>query len=266
MKKVQNWKKARKISALAGGIVMALGLQSAQAQDAAISYNTHVAKILNENCVVCHQAGGIGPMQLSTYEQVRPWAPLIQMRVANREMPPYAYDHGIGIQDLQADWRLDQDEIDTVVAWVNAGSPLGDPDIVPPSPEIRDAKEWNFAAQFGQPDLIIPSTPLDIPANGNDMWSKEYVASGLTEDRCIKAIQVKPRGDAAAVVHHANSSVYTENEFGELERYGQLTEYAMGKWGEVPSDGVCRTLPANSQVLWDIHMFPGGVGATAEAR
>ncbi len=266
MKTVQSWKKMRKISMLAGSAVCALSLQAAQAQDDQITYNTHVAKILNENCVVCHQAGGIGPMQLTTFEQVRPWAPLIQMRVANKEMPPYAYDHGIGIQDLQADWRLDQDEIDTVVAWVNAGSPLGDADIVPPVAEVRDVDAWNFAPQFGEPNLIIASTPLDIPANGNDMWSKEYVPSGLAADRCIKAIQVKPRGDARAVVHHANSSVFVENEFGELERYGQLTEYAMGKWGEVPSEGVCRTLPANSQVLWDIHMFPGGVGATAQGE
>ena len=227
------------------------------------TYNQEVAAIINDNCVVCHQPGGIGPMSFETYDQVRPWAPLIQMRVANREMPPYAYDHGVGIQELQADWRLEQDEIDTVVAWVNAGAPMGDADIIPPAPVVRDAAAWNFAPQFGEPNLIIASTPLDIPANGNDMWSKEYTPSGLTEDRCIKAIQVKPRGDAAAVVHHANSSVFVENEFGELERYGQLTEYAMGKWGEVPSDGVCRTLPADSQVLWDIHMFPGGVGATA---
>lgn len=266
MKAVQNWKKVRKISVLAGSVACAFGLQAAQAQDDQVTYNTHVAKILNENCVVCHQAGGVGPMQLTTYDQVRPWAPLIQLRVANRQMPPYAYDHGIGIQELQADWRLDQDEIDTVVAWVNAGSPMGDADITPPAAEVRDVSQWNFEPQFGAPNLIIASTPLDIPASGNDLWSKEYVAAGLTEDRCIKAIQVKPRGDAAAVVHHANSSVWVEDEFGELERYGQLTEYAMGKWGEVPSDGVCRTLPANSQVLWDIHMFPGGVGATAQGE
>ncbi|MBT6057055.1 MAG: cytochrome c, partial [Gammaproteobacteria bacterium] len=116
MKKVQSWKK---VSTVAGGVLLALGMQTAQAQDDEVTYNTHVAKILNENCVVCHQEGGIGPMQLSTFEQVRPWAPLIQLRVAQREMPPYAYDHGIGIQDLQAGWRLDQEEIDTVVAWVN---------------------------------------------------------------------------------------------------------------------------------------------------
>ena len=94
------------------------------------TYTSEVADIINDNCVVCHRAGGIGPMSFETYEQVRPWAPLIQMRVANREMPPYAYDHGIGIQDLQGDWRLSQNDIDTVVAWVNAGAQYGDADII----------------------------------------------------------------------------------------------------------------------------------------
>ena len=67
------------------------------AQSDEVTYNTHVAQIINENCVVCHREGGIGPMQFENYDQVRPWAPLIQLKVANREMPPYAYDHGIGI-------------------------------------------------------------------------------------------------------------------------------------------------------------------------
>lgn len=234
---------------------------SAQAQD--ITYNSHVAEIINENCVVCHREGGIGPMQFETYDQVRPWAPLIQLKVANREMPPYAYDQHIGLQDLKGDWRLAQEEIDTIVAWVNQGSPLGDVDIVPPAPDLPDPDAWNFAADFGDPDLIIPSVAIDIPANGNDLWSKHFVDPGLTEDRCIKAVQVKPRGDAKAVVHHANSAVYILDENGEPQRQGQLTEYAMGKWGELMPDGVCRTLPADALVRWDIHMFPGGVGATA---
>jgi hypothetical protein len=225
---------------------------------AAQTYTDEVAKIINNNCVVCHRAGGIGPMSFETYEQVRPWAPLIQMRVANREMPPYAYDHGIGIQDLQGDWRLSQDEIDTVVAWVNSGAPYGDADIVVQSADLRDPDAWNFEGDFGPPDAVIPSVAIDIPANGNDLWHKHLVPSGLTEDRCIKAVQVKPRGDAKAVVHHANSSIITAEG-----REGMLTEYAMGKWGEIVPEGVCRTLPANAQVSWDIHMFPGGLGAMA---
>ncbi len=227
------------------------------------TYTGEVGQILNENCVTCHREGGIGPMQFESFEQIRPWAPLIALRVANREMPPYAYDQHIGIQDLQGDWRLDQDEIDTIVSWVEAGAPLGDADVPVPQPDLPEPDAWTFAAEFGEPDLVIPSLPYDIPAQGNDLWSNEYVASGLTEDRCIKAVQVKPRGDAAAVVHHANSSVWLPDENGELQRYGQLTEYAMGKWGEIPGDGVCRTIPANSTIQWSIHMFPGGVGATA---
>lgn len=238
---------------------------SAQSADELV-YNGEIGQIINENCVVCHQEGGIGPMQFETYEQIRPWAPLIQYKVANREMPPYAYDEHIGIQDLIGDWRLEQEEIDKIVAWVDAGSPMGDPENALPPPDLKDPNEWNFAAELGQPDLIIPSVPMDIPSTGNDLWNRHYVASGLTVDRCIKAVQVKPRGDAQAVVHHANSSVEVPNDQGERERYGMLTEYAMGKWGEMVPDGVCRTLPARSEILWNIHMFPGGVGATAQGE
>ena len=256
----------QKSLSLALSTFLILGFSLVQAQETEITYNTHVAQIINENCVTCHQEGGIGPMQFENYDQVRPWAPLIQLKVANREMPPYAYDHGIGIQDLQGDWRLSQEQIDTIVDWVSNGSPLGPADIVPPMPDLKDPGVWNFASELGQPDLIVPSVSMDIPANGNDLWSKHFVDPGITQDRCIKAVQVKPRGDASAVVHHANSDVYIPDDTGELVEYGQLTEYAMGKWGELMPEGVCRTIPANAMVYWNIHLFPGGVGATAQGE
>jgi len=227
-----------------------------------ITYSKDVANIINENCVVCHRSGGIGPMALTSYDQVHPWAPLIQMKVANREMPPYAYDHDIGVQDLQADWRLSQEEIDTVVAWVNQGSPAGNLDEMPAPPVLRGLDDWNFSAQFGEPDVVLSSNPIDVPASGNDLWDKHFVDSGITENRCIKALQVKPRGDAKTVVHHANTYFAEVDENGNVERK-PVTEYAMGKWGEVVPEGVCRTAFANSMVQWDIHMFPGGLGATA---
>ena len=222
------------------------------------TYTAEVADIINENCVVCHRQGGIGPMSFETYEQVRPWAPLIAMKVASREMPPYAYDHGIGIQDLQGDWRLAQQDIDSIVEWVNSGSKYGNPDTLVASPDLGDTEAWSFEGDFGAPDAIIPSVAIDIPANGNDLWHKHLVPTGLTEDRCIKAVQVKPRGEAKAVVHHANSNVVIDGG-----REGMLTEYAMGKWGEIVPEGVCRILPGNAEIRWDIHMFPGGLGAMA---
>ena len=237
------------IAALAALLPLVLSAQT---------YTNEVAAIINDNCVVCHRAGGIGPMSFETYEQVRPWAPLISLKVMKREMPPYAYDHGIGIQDLQGDWRLSQKDIDTVVEWVDTGASYGDPDKVVQPVNLRDPEAWSFEEDFGAPDAIIASVAIDIPASGNDLWHKHNVPTGLSEDRCIKAVQVKPRGDAKSVVHHANSSIITEGG-----RQGMLTEYAMGKWGEIVPEGVCRTIPANAEVAWDIHMFPGGLGAMA---
>ena len=99
-------------------------------------------------------------MSFETYEQVRPWAPLIAMKVASREMPPYAYDHGIGIQDLQGDWRLAQQDIDSIVEWVNSGSKYGNPDTLVAAPDLGDTEAWSFEGDFGAPDAIIPSVAI----------------------------------------------------------------------------------------------------------
>lgn len=248
-------------------LVTFLGLpQTVLAQGAAhegeLTYAGDVARIINENCVVCHREGGIGPMQLTNYEQVRPWAPLIQLKVANREMPPYSYDQHLGIQDLQGDWRLSQDDIDTITAWVNQGSLSGDLNEMPPMPDLPDLADWNFEPQFGEPDLVLASNPIDVPANGNDLWDKHFIETGLTSARCIKAVQVKPRGDAKTVVHHANTYFAEIDEQGNVTRR-PLTEYAMGKWGEIIPEGVCRTAQSDILVQWDIHLYPGGVGGAA---
>jgi hypothetical protein len=251
-------------------LVIAIGVSAqSRAQSVpheAITYNGNVAAIINGHCVVCHREGGIAPMQLTSYEAVRPWAPLIGYRVGHREMPPYAYDQGIGIQHLVGDWRLKQEDIDTVLAWVDQGAPLGNPDVVPTPPHIPNLDDWNFSEELGPPDLVLESEPIDIPAVGNDMWHRPYTLTGLNDDRCIKAMQVKPQGAAKAVVHHANSTVEIPKEDGSYERFSQLTEYAMGKWGERMPEGVCRKLPANGRIAWDIHMYPGGLGAMAPGK
>ncbi len=46
----------------------------ASSSDAALTYSADVASIIQENCTVCHRAGGIAPMELVTYENVRMYA------------------------------------------------------------------------------------------------------------------------------------------------------------------------------------------------
>ena len=238
----------------------------ASSNDADVTYSADVASIIQENCTVCHRAGGIGPMELVTYENVRMYAPLIKNKVANRTMPPYYYDNDIGIQDLKEDWRLSDEDINSIVAWVDQGTPLGNADEIPEL-DLLDTNDWSLSALFGQPDLLASSTPIDVPAAGLDMWHSPIVEiQGLPEgeERCVKALQVKPRGVAKTVVHHANSTFQLIQDDGSFEASGdRATEYAMGKLGEIIPDGVCRVIPADAYIRWSIHLYPGGLGATA---
>ncbi len=244
------------LPALALGLTLALSTPAA-AQDGPV-FAPDIAVILQENCQVCHQPGAIAPMSFLSYEEVRPWAPIIKEKVVSQEMPPYHYDTNVGIQELKSDARLSADEISTIVAWVDAGAPQGDPADMPPPVVWPDAAEWRMAERFGQPDIVIPSDPYDIPAVGGDAWWQPMVETGITEERCIMAIETKPSVPGRASTHHANSQFMVQNEDGEWETFARLSEYALGKLGEIIPEGSCRKAPVDSRVTWDIHYYPMG--------
>jgi hypothetical protein len=222
------------------------------------TYAREVSRIIQDNCQICHQPGQIGPMSFTTYEEVQPWAPLIRMRVADREMPPYQYDADIGVQHLKGDWRMSDEDINTIIAWVDAGAPLGNPEELPPSREFAPIGEWRLAAELGPPDHTIKSSAWDVPATGQDLWWEPEVDAGLTESRCIKAVETLPSAAAHGSTHHANSHFVVQDEDGEWVRGDRLSEFAFGKLGEMVPDGACRRVPANSKVGWSIHYYPDG--------
>ena len=194
-------------------------------------------------------------MSLLSYQDARRWASRIKTQVVNRDMPPYQYDTDVGIQDLKYDPRLSEEDIATVVAWVDGGAVEGNPADMPPPVEWPDPAEFRLAEQFGPPDVIVKSEPYDIPAVGQDRWWQPVVETGINTTRCIRAIETKPSVAGRAVTHHANSSW----RGGDAGLGGQLSEYALGKIGEIIPEGACRTAPANGQVAFDIHYWPNGV-------
>src|SRR5437762_3478122 len=114
-------------------------LVAAAAAAAPVTFNRDVAPIFYARCVSCHRAGQAAPMALMTYEDARPWARAIKARVANREMPPWLADPKFS-RELAHDPRLTDAQIDTVVAWVDAGAPRGTGE-PPPPPLLHD--EWH---------------------------------------------------------------------------------------------------------------------------
>ena len=115
------------VTALAAVLLALPGAASAGAEDTAPTFTRDVAPIFQQKCQACHRAGYIAPMSLVTYAESRPWARSIKTRVQTRQMPPWHIDKSVGIQDFENDRSLTDIEIDTIVRWVDAGAPRGNP-------------------------------------------------------------------------------------------------------------------------------------------
>jgi len=267
---MQDYSVIRAASRIAAGAfvaVMAAGFAtgvSAQAQfastaadDEAVTFYADVLPVIQQNCQSCHQEGAIGPMPLMTYQDARRWSRRIRDMVVNREMPPYQYDVDFGVQALKYDPRLSEEDIHTISAWVEQGMPEGNTADAPPPMTWPDPGQFRLADRFGPPDVIVRSTPYSVPAEGQDRWWQPVVDAGISEDRCIRAIETKPSVAGRAVTHHANSNWVGGSGTGGLG--GMLSEYALGKIGEIIPEGACRTAPGGGQVRFDIHYWPNGV-------
>ena len=260
---------------LAGAVVLAF-TGSARAQQPAPTFTKDIAPIFQEKCEACHRPDSIAPMALRTYEETRPWARSIKTRVAARQMPPWHIDKGVGIQQFKNDRSLSDQQVDTIVRWVDAGAPKGDAKDMPPAKDWGNEQAWNFAPMFGQtePDLIIKSTPYTVAARGQDSWWKPTVEIPLTEPRWVRAIEVRPHTiKGRRVTHHAVAYLQQDESnnptatvvpqlggggFGPLSASGVFMEWAVGKQGEVMRPESGKLLLPGSSIHWDIHYSSAG--------
>ena len=226
----------------------------ARAQD--VTYANDVAPILWEHCVTCHREGGVAPMSLLSYEDARSYAPLIKPKIVSREMPPWHMDRSMGIQDFKNDPSLSDDEIATIVRWVDAGAPSGDLATLV-QPELQAwADTWRLEDEFGRPpDLVLPSIPHAVPPTGQDQWPNQWtLVEGLTQPRWARAVEIKP-ADAQSryVFHHMNVRSRTPEGRSQL-----LSHSNVGKWYDIYPEDTGRLIYPGEELLWDMHFFPLG--------
>src|SRR5499427_4406275 len=170
-----------------------LGAQPPAAASAAPTFSKDVAPIFYKNCTNCHRPGEIAPMSLLTYKDARPWAKSIETNVSKGSMPPWHADPGHG--QFLNDRRLPDTDRDTIVKWVNAGAPEGNPKDLPPQPSY--ASEW----LLGQPDAVFAmQEDYPIPAEGTVAYQYFTIPTNTTEDKWIQAMEV--RAGNPKVLHH----------------------------------------------------------------
>src|SRR5687768_16303703 len=60
------------------GCAIAMPERDKRQAHAKISYSRSIAPMLIDNCVACHRTGGIGPWQMSSYDMIKGFAPMIR--------------------------------------------------------------------------------------------------------------------------------------------------------------------------------------------
>jgi hypothetical protein len=127
---------------------------------------------------------------------------------------------------------------------------------MPPPRKFDDSDQWHI-----RPDLVV-QLPKDIvvPAQAADRWVDVTVDAGLTEDRYIKGIEIKPLKGFRAV-HHASTSMKSDDDIDDGNNDVQgtfLNEYALGKNADVFPDGAGRLIKAGSKINFNLHLHPIG--------
>ncbi len=66
-------------------------------------------------------------------------------------MPPWHLDKTVGIQKFQNDRSLSNEQIATIVKWVDSGAPQGDPKDMPAPVTWPSNDAWLLQQKLGRP-------------------------------------------------------------------------------------------------------------------
>ena len=240
-----------------------------------VTFNEHIAPIIYNNCSKCHHTGEVAPFPLMSYNDVASHGRDIAIQTQSHYMPPWKPEPGwVAYRDER---RLTRDQISLIQQWVNAGMPQGDSTKAPLPPQFTDG--W----QLGTPDLILEMpASFSVPADGPDIYRNFVIPTKLTDDKWVRAVELKPT--ARAVVHHSlffsdtSGNARAEEQktsdgqpgfpgFGTIFSVVDTTSAlngGLGGWvpGTTPAflpDGIAMPLPKNSDFLLQTHFHPNGL-------
>ena len=252
------------------------------AQQTSPTYSKDIAPIFQVKCQECHQPNSIAPMSLIAYKEARPWARSIKDRVMRRQMPPWHIDQSVGVQEFKNDMSLSDAQIETIVRWVDAGAPEGDPRDLPPPKKLVTENVWQGVTDgFGEPDLVIKSPDYTMLAQHQDVWFRPMSDIPISEPRWVKMVEIRPSNlKSRKIVHHsiaylvlnndpdavntgtATGSTRAANRDDLVNRRPQLMEWAIGKGYDLFREGTGKLIVPGEKISWDQHLHAVGEDVT----
>jgi len=259
------------VTTFASGAIMA--------QTGEITFHKDIEPILQRSCQNCHRLGGAGPMPLVTYDQVAPFAGLIEYKTGLRDragaMPPWYVEKDIGIQDYKDDPSLNDEELAAISTWARTGATRGNSADAPEPLVFDDSLKW----RAGEPDLIVKTQDVTKLAGTADWWGEiESVPTGLAEDRYVKSVEIVEVNDVdnqagtgrdtvggRYIFHHMIWGTAQFNENGERERALTIPwpVHEVGRNADIFDEDSGRLLRANSHIVSDsVHIHSNGKDTT----
>lgn len=161
------------------------------------TFNREVAPVLFKHCVSCHRPGEIASaLPLLSYDNARTLAQSIKVSAVRRQMPPWPADPKNSMK-FRNDPQLSQHEIDTLVAWVDAGMPKGNDADLPSLPSVSQG--WQHPKSV-QPEAVIRLPNIHLPASGEIPYVRYLSKVPFSTDKWVVALQVLPSN--RGIVHH----------------------------------------------------------------
>ncbi len=230
---------------------------------ASVTYHNRISRLINQHCAECHRQGGVGPFELTSYDDAVAHGPMIKLVVQRGIMPPWfaATPTGQGVSPWSNDRSLSALEQEDLCKWLDGGMPEG---------EAQDAaapREFADGWLIGKPDAVFEMPqPLPIKARGVMPYQYVTVATDFDEDKWVQAIEVQPGN--REVVHHV--LVFDELP-GQEDRFrggvnGFFGAYVPGNGTLIYPDGIARRLPRGAQLKFQLHYTPVGRPTQDQSR
>ena len=238
-----------------------------------VTFHKNVERILQQHCQECHRPGEIAPFSMLTYEQVRPWAKAIKADVLQGKMPPWPADPHYA--KFANDRSLTKAQIDTLAAWADSGAPEGN------KADAPKPRTWVDGWNIPKPDHVVEMPQaFEMPASGTVEYQYIVVPTGLTEDKWIQMVEIRPSD--RTVVHHAvvfirepgskwladaqpgvpyvPQAANAGQRFGNTQGQGNdvLCIYTPGMVPDVYKPGQAKQIKAGSDLIFQMHYTASG--------
>jgi hypothetical protein len=191
----------------------------------------------------------VGPFSLLTYDDAVNNAAMMKEVVVERRMPPWHADPRFG--HFSNNRRMTSEEVDQLVTWINAGTPLGDESDLPEDPNYSN--DW----VIGKPDVVLElPEEVTIPATGTVAYQYFTIPTNFEKDVWVTAAECRPGN--YAVVHHIIAFYRIPGEREERFVQNWICSTAPGDPPLVLPEGIGRKIPAGAELVIQMHYTPTG--------